>query len=65
VISVDRKKKELVGDFKNSGRQWCLTATAVKEHDFDQLLLRAGHCEAPSWGEQEPAFVGLADICTP
>jgi hypothetical protein len=23
VISVDTKKKELVGDFKNAGREWC------------------------------------------
>jgi hypothetical protein len=22
VISVDTKKKELIGDFKNSGREW-------------------------------------------
>ena len=23
VISVDTKKKELVGNFKNAGREWC------------------------------------------
>ena len=39
VISVDSKKKELIGDFKNNGREWCLRATAVNEHDFDQDAL--------------------------
>lgn len=34
IISVDTKKKELVGNFKNPGRVWSLEATAVKDHDF-------------------------------
>jgi hypothetical protein len=36
VISVDTKKKELVGDFKNSGREWHLQGQpwAVRVHDF-------------------------------
>lgn len=36
VISVDTKKKELVGEFKNSGRQWRPTGgpVAVHVHDF-------------------------------
>lgn len=34
VISVDTKKKELVGNFKNPGRVWGLAATPVKDHDF-------------------------------
>jgi Rhodopirellula transposase DDE domain len=36
VISVDTKKKELVGDFKNSGREWRLKGEplAVRVHDF-------------------------------
>jgi Rhodopirellula transposase DDE domain len=36
VISVDTKKKELVGAFANAGRQWRLTKTAerVNTHDF-------------------------------
>ena len=34
VISVDTKKKELVGNFKNPGCVWSLEATAVKDHDF-------------------------------
>jgi hypothetical protein len=39
VISVDTKKKELIGEFKNPGRRWCQTADAVNEHDFDQDAL--------------------------
>ena len=36
VISVDTKKKELVGDFKNSGREWRPQGQpqAVRVHDF-------------------------------
>lgn len=36
VISVDTKKKELVGDFKNSGREWHPKGQpeAVRVHDF-------------------------------
>lgn len=33
-ISVDTKKKELVGNFKNSGRIWCQAAEEVNIHDF-------------------------------
>jgi Rhodopirellula transposase DDE domain len=36
VISVDTKKKELVGEFKNAGRQWRPKGqpTATRTHDF-------------------------------
>ncbi len=36
TISVDTKKKELVGDFKNAGREWRATGhpEAVRVHDF-------------------------------
>lgn len=36
VVSVDTKKKELVGDFKNAGACWCQEADAVNLHDFPQ-----------------------------
>jgi len=37
VISVDTKKKELVGDFKNAGREWQLRGEPepVRVHDFE------------------------------
>jgi hypothetical protein len=34
MISVDTKKKELVGDFKNHGRIWCQEPERVNVHDF-------------------------------
>jgi len=34
TISVDTKKKELIGNFKNAGRIWCQESEAVKIHDF-------------------------------
>lgn len=38
VVSVDTKKKELVGDFKNNGREWHPKASPEKAlvHDFPQ-----------------------------
>ena len=39
VISVDTKKKELVGNFKNSGRVWGQRAEVVDAHDFPQDAL--------------------------
>lgn len=34
MISVDTKKKALVGNFKNPGAAWNKQAVAVKDHDF-------------------------------
>ncbi|MHB8626409.1 MAG: ISAzo13 family transposase [Aggregatilineales bacterium] len=39
IISVDTKKKELIGAFKNPGQRWCQTAEAVNAHDFEQEAL--------------------------
>lgn len=36
IISVDTKKKELIGNFKNAGRAWSREAEAVNVHDFVQ-----------------------------
>lgn len=42
IISVDTKKKELIGNFKNAGRAWGQEVEAVNVHDFPQdALLRA------------------------
>lgn len=44
AISVDTKKKELVGDFKNGGREWCPQGEPeeVRVHDFlDKKLGKA------------------------
>jgi hypothetical protein len=34
IISVDTKKKELIGPFRNPGRVWCQQAPEVYTHDF-------------------------------
>lgn len=39
IISVDTKKKELIGNFKNPGQDWCREAIAVNDHDFAQDAL--------------------------
>jgi hypothetical protein len=42
AISVDSKKKELIGNFQNPGRVWCRRAAEVNAHDFrDDALARA------------------------
>jgi hypothetical protein len=50
VLSVDTKKKELVGDFQNAGRVWCQEAQAVHVHDF------------PSQGVGKAVPYGLYDL---
>lgn len=37
IISVDTKKKEMVGLFKNAGRIWSQAALPVNDHDFRSL----------------------------
>ena len=39
VISVDTKKKELIGNFKNAGQQWCQQPEQVNDHDFPHHAL--------------------------
>jgi transposase len=41
AVSVDTKKKELVGTFRNGGREWCPAGEPVKvsTHDFPDLDL--------------------------
>src|SRR5262249_49881718 len=34
IISVDTKKRELIGNFRNNGRAWAREAQEVDEHDF-------------------------------
>lgn len=36
-ISVDAKKKELVGNFKNQGAKWCKKSNEVNAYDFRSL----------------------------
>jgi len=44
VISVDAKKKELIGDFQNGGREWQPQGApeAVRVHDFEDKQLGKG-----------------------
>jgi transposase len=46
IISVDTKKKELIGDYKNNGRTWCREAEEVYDHDFPD----AAECKAVPFG---------------
>jgi hypothetical protein len=50
VLSVDTKKKEWVGHFKNAGRAWCQEAIDVNVHDF------------PSQGDGKAVPYGLYDL---
>jgi hypothetical protein len=34
IISVDSKKRELIGNFKNPGSRWDLSPRLVNDHDF-------------------------------
>jgi hypothetical protein len=50
VISVDTKKKEWVGNFKNPGRCWRRRDRAVLDHDY------------PSWASGKAIPVGIYDV---
>jgi hypothetical protein len=49
IISVDTKKKELIGNFRNKGKVWCKKAEEVDEHDFPS----AAECRAVPFGVYE------------
>jgi hypothetical protein len=42
IISVDTKKQELIGNFKNPGAQWSQAAELVHDHDFPSWALGKG-----------------------
>ena len=42
VISIDAKKKELVGNFKNVGREWCPKGTPESINVYDFLSSAKG-----------------------
>jgi hypothetical protein len=42
AVSIDTKKKEQVGLFKNPGRTWRQTAIDVWDHDFPSLAVGRG-----------------------
>jgi hypothetical protein len=46
ILSVDTKKKELVGDFKNAGELWCRQPEEVNVYDF----LSDAVCRAVPYG---------------
>jgi hypothetical protein len=46
VLSVDGKKKELVGDFKNAGRTWAKQPESVNTYDF----IQDAQCRATPYG---------------
>lgn len=50
IVSMDCKKKELVGNFKNHGRAWRRQPRDVFDHDF------------PSWAEGRAIPFGVYDI---
>jgi len=37
IISINTKKKELIGNFKNDGKTWQKEAYKVLDHDFPSL----------------------------
>ena len=50
IVSIDSKKKELVGRFKNPGAAWKQDAEDVFDHDF------------PSWASGRAVPYGIYDL---
>ena len=42
VISIDTKKKEKVGEFKNNGKEWCLKGLPREVLDHDAMIKELG-----------------------
>lgn len=62
VISVDSKKKELIGPFKNPGAVWGKIATPVLDHDFrsDAKAIAAPYGIHDLGANRGHIFVGLS-----
>lgn len=62
IISVDTKKKELVGSFKNPGTAWNRQPILVKDHDFrsesDGMAIPYGIYDV--LGNEGSVFVGMS-----
>jgi hypothetical protein len=58
IISVDAKKKELIGNFKNPGAVWCLEPEEVNVYDF----LKDAECRATPYGIYD-LLSGLGHVC--
>jgi hypothetical protein len=58
IISVDGKKKELIGNFKNAGAVWCREPEEVNVYDF----LSDAECRATPYGIYD-LLSGRGHIC--
>jgi hypothetical protein len=58
IISVDAKKKELIGNFKNAGAGWCREPQQVNVYDF----LSDAECRATPYGIYD-LLAGSGPIC--
>jgi Rhodopirellula transposase DDE domain len=58
IISVDGKKKELVGNFKNPGATWCREPEEVNVYDF----LSDAECRATPYGIYD-LLAGRGHVC--
>ena len=47
IISVDTKKRELVGNFKNQGTRWDTSPILVNDHDF--RTIKYNNQGSPQW----------------
>jgi len=58
IISVDGKKKELIGNFKNAGAVWCREPEEVNVYDF----LSDAECRATPYGIYD-LLAGRGHVC--
>ena len=62
IVSIDSKKKEMVGNFKNGGSAWNRTAVLVNDHDFrsDATGMALPHGIYDVQGNRGTIFVGIS-----
>jgi hypothetical protein len=58
IISVDAKKKELIGNFKNAGAAWCTKPEEVNVYDF----IADAECRATPYGIYD-LTAGRGHVC--
>src|ERR1035437_7347498 len=62
IISVDTKKKEQIGNFKNDGAKWDREPVLVRDHDFSSDKLRVNRKQIASTkspdGNQQFLYIG-------
>ena len=67
IVSVDARKRELVGNFKSTGAKWDRTPTLVNVHDFRSqakgIAVLYGTYDLQAWRQRDATATAAKSIC--